>query len=68
MATAIKELGGRILSTVVPQTEAGACIPEAGMSCGCFMLMVCDSSYCYYDYFNSYLTCTGKCTTNWTYC
>ncbi|GAA2026071.1 hypothetical protein GCM10009839_25470 [Catenulispora yoronensis] len=67
----IGSLGDKMLSRVLKQDTAGACIPEHGESCG---RVPVSGGHCggdghwYQRYCNAVLSCTGSCVSNGQNC
>jgi hypothetical protein len=70
MTRVITGLGDRMLGALLRTTEAGACIPEHGQSCG---TVPCSGGYCGSDgrWFQKYCTakfnCYGNCLSTGTF-
>lgn len=53
---ALSRLGDAMLSRLLPEVQAGACVPEHGQKCKC--AAPCGTSWCT----QYYVSCTGPCT------
>ena len=65
----INSLGDKMLSRVLKQDTAGACVPENGSSCGdAWVGSYCLNNVQYNKYCKGYYNCSGQCTASSSGC